>query len=258
MLEIKDLTVKAEDKEILKDFNLTINDGEIHVLMGPNGVGKSTICKVLFHHPDYEITNGTITFNGIELNQKSTTDISRLGLFLLAQNPTEIEGISNAEMLRNVLSEKTGKKVDIFEFNKKLNEVCQLIDLPKSYVHRDINFNMSGGEKKKNELLHLFMLEPTFIMLDEVDSGLDVDAMKIVGSSLKKYYDLYHPSILIVTHHRDILKYFDDYKVSILEDGHVVKTGDKNLVEKIEKNGFGIVKSTKIEANAISGEEENE
>lgn len=258
MLNINNLTVKAGEKEILKDFNLNIKDGEIHVLMGPNGVGKSTICKALFHHPDYEITKGNIIFNGTDLKDKNTTDISRLGFFLLSQNPTEIEGITNAEMLRNVLSETTGKKVDIFEFNKKLNKVCNLIDLPKPYVHRDINFNMSGGEKKKNELLHLFMLEPKFIMLDEIDSGLDVDAIKIVGSSLKKYYDLHHPSILIVTHHQDILKYFEEYMISILENGRIVETGDKTLAEEIEKHGFGHTKREKTEANAISGEEKNE
>lgn len=258
MLKIENLTVKAEDKEILKDFNLDINDGEIHVLMGPNGVGKSTICKALLHHPDYEITTGSIIYNGIDLKDKTTTDISRLGFFLLSQNPTEIEGISNAEMLRNVISEVTGKKVDIFEFNKKLNEVCNIINLPKSYVHRDINFNMSGGEKKKNELLHLFMLEPEFIMLDEIDSGLDVDAIKIVGTSLRKYYELHHPSMLIVTHHCDILKYFDNYQVHILEDGHIIRTGDKTLADEIENKGFKVAKQEKSEANVISGEEKNE
>ena len=250
MLKITNLTVSVEEKEILKDFNLEINNGEIHVLMGQNGTGKSTICKVLMHHPDYKIEEGKIVYNNEILNNLDTTSISRLGLFLLSQNPTEVEGITNAEMLRNVLSEKKGEKVDIFKFNKRLNEVCEIINLPKSFVHRDINFNMSGGEKKKNELLHLFMLEPNFIILDEIDSGLDVDALKIVGSSLKKYYDLYHPSILIVTHHAEILKYFEEYQVHVLNNGKIVKTGDKTLAKTIENSGF--------EANVIGGYEKNE
>lgn len=250
MLKINNLTVKAEDKVILDKFNLEIPDAEIHVLMGPNGTGKSTICKAIMHHPDYEITKGEIVYNNVLLNKVSTTEIAREGIFLLSQNPVEVEGITNAEMLRNVIGERTGERVDIFKFNKRLNEVCSIIDLPKPFVHRDINFNMSGGEKKKNELLHLFMLEPSFIILDEIDSGLDVDALKTVGKSLRKYYDLYKPAILIVTHHADILKYFDDYKVHILKNGSILRSGDKSLVKEIENMGF--------RADDLSGQDNNE
>lgn len=250
MLEIKDLTVTAQNKEILNKFNLNIASGEIRVLMGPNGTGKSTICKVLMHHPDYEITNGTIKYNDKYLNELTPTDIGRLGFFLLGQNPTEIEGITNAELLRSVIGEITGKKVDVFAFQKKLTEICTLVGLPKEFMHRDVNLNMSGGEKKKNELLHLFMLEPKFIILDEIDSGLDIDALKAVGELLKKYYDMYHPTILIITHHAEILKYFDDYQVSIIENGKIIKSGSKELVKLIEKHGF--------RANAIDGNNEHE
>lgn len=250
MLEIKNLEVKAEDKQILNNFNLKIDDGEIHVLMGPNGTGKSTICKVLLHHPDYEITNGEIIYHNHNLKDLTTNEISNLGIFLLNQNPIEVEGITNAELLRTAIGEKNHERVDIFKFNKRLNEVCEIINLPKNFVHRDINFNMSGGEKKKNELLHLFMLEPNFIILDEIDSGLDVDALKTVGVSLHKYYEMYKPSILIVTHHSDILKYFDEYKVHILKDGTIIKSGNKELVNQIESSGF--------EANAINGTDINE
>ena len=184
MLKIDNLTVKAADKTILENFNLEINDGEIHVLMGPNGAGKSTICKTLMHHPDYQIFKGKIEYNDQDITDYTPTLMGKLGFFLLNQNPVEIEGVTNAELIRNVLSEQKGEKIDIFEFNKKLNKVCEIINLPKEFVHRSINFNMSGGEKKKNELLHLFMLEPKFIILDEVDSGLDIDALKIVGTSL--------------------------------------------------------------------------
>lgn len=238
MLEIKDLTVVSENKEILKDFNLNIEKGEIRVLMGPNGAGKSTICKVLMHHPDYEIVKGSILFNDKVLNDLSPTDISRLGIFLLSQNPTEIEGVSNAELLRSVIGEVTGKKVDVFAFQKKLTSIVELVGLPKSFMHRSVNYNMSGGEKKKNELLHLFMLEPKFIILDEIDSGLDIDALKTVGELLKKYYDMYHPSMLIITHHADILKIFEDYKVSIMNNGTIIKNGDKSLVNKTLLEGF--------------------
>ncbi len=250
MLEIKDLTVKASDKEILNNLNLKIDDGEIRVLMGPNGTGKSTICKVLMNHPDYEITKGSIIFNDQDITNMPTNERSKLGFFLLSQSPIEIEGITNAELIRTALGEKTGEKVDIFKFNKKLNEVCEIINLPKNFVHRDVNFNMSGGEKKKNELLHLFMLEPSFIILDEIDSGLDVDALKIVGLSLRKYYEMYKPAILIVTHHAAILKYFDDYQVSVLKKGTIVKNGPKSLVSEIESKGF--------EANVINGTDKNE
>ncbi len=238
MFSIKDLTIKAQDKELIHNLNLTINDGEIHVLMGPNGTGKSTICQTIFHHPAYEIANGSITYHDHLLNDLTPTEISRLGLFLLNQNPIEIEGITNAELLRNALNEKNDTPLDIFKFNDELNEVCKIIDLPKEFVHRDINYNMSGGEKKKNELLHLFILKPSFIILDEIDSGLDVDALKTVGEALKKYYELYHPSILIVTHHNYLLDYFSSYQVHILKDGHIVQSGSKELAKQIEKTGF--------------------
>ncbi len=250
MLKITDLEVKSLDKTIIHDLNLTINDGEIHVLMGPNGTGKSTICKVLLSHPDYLVTKGDIIYNNESIKDLDTTSISRKGFFLLNQNPIEIEGITNAEMLRNALAERTNTRVDIFEFNKKLNEICNIINLPKSFVHRDINYNMSGGEKKKNELLQLFILEPKFIILDEIDSGLDVDALKTVGEALKNYYDKYKPSILIVTHHADILKYFSDYQVHVMKEGTIIENGNQNLVQKIETSGFG--------ATTINGTDLNE
>ncbi len=238
MLKINDLTVEVEDKIIINNLNLNIKEGEIHVLMGPNGTGKSTICKVLLHHPDYKITNGSIIFDNEDITNLDTASISKKGIFLLNQNPIEVEGVTNAELLRIALSEKTNTHINIFDFNKKLNEVCEIINLPKSFVHRDINFNMSGGEKKKNELLHIFMLEPKFIILDEIDSGLDIDALKIVGDSLAKYYAKYNPAILIVTHHSDILKYFDNYQVHIMKDGKIIKDGDNELVKEIETKGY--------------------
>lgn len=250
MLEITNLDVKSYDKEILKNFSLKVRNGEIHVLMGPNGVGKSTICKAIMGHPDYQITNGEIKFLDNRLNELDTTKRAQLGLFLLNQNPVEIDGITNAELLRTIIGEKRKQTVDIFKFNKKLNEICQIINLPKDFVHRSINYNMSGGEKKKNELLHLFMLEPKLIILDEIDSGLDIDALKTVGKALNTYYEKYKPSILIITHHADILKYFDQYIVHIMENGTIVKSGNKDLIKEIENDGF--------KANLISGQDNDE
>lgn len=238
MLEIKDLTVKVEDKIILKDFNLTINNKEIHALMGVNGVGKSTICKVILGDNNYEIVKGSINYKGNNLLKLSTTEIARLGIYLVNQNPIEIEGVSNSEMLRTALGEKNNTHVDIFEFNKKVKEACELLNIDKSFIHRGINAGMSGGERKKNELLHLFILEPSLIILDELDSGLDVDALKDITSALNKYLETHEASLLIITHHTSILSYLKPDKVHLLNEGKIVKTSDYLLAENIEKNGF--------------------
>jgi Fe-S cluster assembly ATP-binding protein len=238
MLKINNLEVNVSDKSILKDFNLEINDGEIHALMGPNGVGKSTICKTILGDDNYKIINGDIIYNNQKLNDMKTTDRARLGIFLLNQNPIAIEGVTNAEMLRIALSEKYDKPIDIFKFNNKLINICNKLNIPNSFIHRNINEGMSGGERKKNELLHMWMLEPSFIMLDEVDSGLDVDALKVVASSINEYYQAYKPSILIITHHKELLELIHPEFVHVLKDGKVVQTGDINLALDIEKNGF--------------------
>ena len=238
MLRINNLNVSVSDKEILNKFNLNINDGEIHALMGPNGVGKSTICKTILGDKNYQITSGDIIYNNHILNDMSTTERARLGIFLLNQNPITIEGVSNAEMLRTVLSEKNDNPVDIFKFNNKMLEICKKIDLPASFIHRNINEGMSGGERKKNELLHLWMLEPSFIILDEVDSGLDVDAIKLVANSIMEYYHEYKPSILIITHHEAILDLITPEYVHVIKDGKIVETGNIDLAKSIEKNGF--------------------
>ena len=185
MLNIKDLTVIADNKEILTNFNLSINDGEIHALMGQNGAGKSTICRAILKDPNYITKKGTIYYNDTDITNLTTTEISRLGIMMISQNPTAIEGVTNAEMLRLALSEKTQEHIDIFKFSKEARAICQKLSIPEDFLHRDINDGMSGGERKKNELLHIWMLKPSLLILDEVDSGLDVDALKIVASSIK-------------------------------------------------------------------------
>jgi len=238
MLSIKNVSVKADNKEILRDFNLDIKDGEIHALMGPNGVGKSTICRAILKDPNYELTNGEITYNKKSLNNLSTTEISRLGIMMITQSPIAIEGVTNAEMLRLALSERTGEHVDIFKFSKEAKAICEKLAIPESFLHRNINDGMSGGERKKNELLHIWMLKPSFLILDEVDSGLDVDALKIVSESLKEYHQETNCSILLITHNPKLLETLKPDYIHILKDKKIIKTGDYTLSKEIEKYGF--------------------
>ncbi len=238
MLSIKNLTVSVENKTILKNFNLEINANEIHTLMGVNGSGKSTICKVLMGDPQYKVDEGSIFYKDVDLLKMDTTERARNGIFLVNQNPIEIEGVKNSEMLRMALEAKTGKNVDIFSFSKLMNNICEKIKVDKSFIHRGINENMSGGERKKNELMHLWVLEPDLILLDEIDSGVDVDNLNTITESLKEYFDTHSCSFLIITHHTNILKKLVPNYVHILENGDIVKTGDYTLAENIENNGF--------------------
>ena len=248
MLKIENLTVSVNDKVILKNFSLNIEKGKIVTLMGPNGIGKSTICRVIMGDPTYKVESGTILYNGEDLLKMDVIERSRKGIFLLNQNPIEIEGVSNAEMLRCALEERTGNHVNFFEFNKRITEICKKLNIPASFIHRGINEGMSGGEKKKNELLHLYILEPKFIILDELDSGLDVDSLKDLATSLKEYMndDI---SILIITHHISILEYLRPHNVHIVKDGHIILSGDYNLAKRIEESGFRIDEVSESEKN---------
>ncbi len=254
MLKINKLTVFADNKEILKDFTLSIKDGETHALMGSNGAGKSTICRALLKDPNYTITEGEIIYNDHNLKDLTTTDISRLGIMMISQNPIAIEGVTNAEMLRLALSEKTGEHIDIFKFSKQAKEICTKLSIPESFLHRDINSGMSGGERKKNELLHIWMLKPSFLILDEVDSGLDVDALKLVANSLKEYQEETKCSILLITHNPKLLEILKPDYIHILADKKIIKTGDASLANEIEKYGF----KEFLDENAIERNQENE
>lgn len=238
MLNIENVTIKVDNKEILKDFSLKIADGETHVLMGQNGIGKSTICRSLLKDPNYNIVSGQISYNNHDLLSLTTTEISRLGIMMVSQNPIAIEGVSNAEMLRLALSERTNEHIDIFKFSKKAKEICQKLGIPESFLHRDINSGMSGGERKKNELLHIWMLEPSFLILDEIDSGLDVDALKTVANSLKEYQEKTNCSILLVTHNPRIIEILNPDYIHIIKEKKIIKTGDASLAKEIELNGF--------------------
>lgn len=250
MLKIEKLNVFAEEKEILNNFNLEINDGEIHAIMGPNGVGKSTICKCLLKDPNYNIKSGNIIYNDINLNKLSTTEISRQGIMMISQSPIAIEGVTNAEMLRMALSEKTGEHIDIFKFSKEAKSICEKIKLPENFLHREINNGASGGERKKTELLHIWMLKPSLLILDEVDSGLDVDALKIVANSIKEYQEETNCSILLITHNPKLLEIINPKYIHILKDKKIVKTGDISLAKEIENKGFtNILETNEVGTN---------
>ena len=240
MFKIDNLNIKIKDtdKEILKDFSLTINDGEIHAIMGPNGVGKSTLSKAIMHHPDYVINDGSITYNGKTLNDLTTDEIARLGIYLLMQDPSIIDGVSNSEALRTALKER-GSDTNLYSFITKMKKELDSLNLPKDAMHRSINKGLSGGERKKNEVLGLKVLTPSFIILDELDSGLDVDSLKVVANNINDYLkENKDTSVLIITHYSRVLDLIKPDYVHEMKDGKIIKTGDISLAKQIEKTGF--------------------
>ena len=247
MLTFRDLTVKTGDKELLKDLSFDVFDGETVCLMGPNGAGKSSLCKALMHHPSYSITKGQILYNHKDITNLTTSEIAMLGIYYINQTPVEIEGITNAEMIRTALISK-GEKVDIFAFNKQCNEVLKKLDLPKSFLHRNINEGMSGGERKKNELFGMWMLKPSFVILDEIDSGLDVDALKVVGENLRDYQRETGATLLLITHQQKLIDILKPSKIVILNQGEIVKIGDYSLAKEIEVSGFSSFTRTNEES----------
>ena len=238
MFKINNLCAMVSDKSVLNDLDLKIADGEIHVLMGKNGIGKSSLCKIIMRDNDYKVTGGNILYNGKNLLKMSTTEVAREKVMLISQNPIAIEGITNAEVLRTALREIKNENINIFEFNKSLEQACKELDLDPKFIHKEVNMGASGGERKKIELMHLALLEPQFIILDEIDSGLDVDALKVVAKFINNYHKKTKCSILIITHHPNIISYIKPNYVHILDEGKIVKTGDYHLAEEIEKEGF--------------------
>lgn len=232
---------KDNNKEILKDFSLTINDREIHAIMGPNGVGKSTLSKVIMHHSDYVIKDGTISYNGDILNDLTTDEIARKGIYLLMQDPSIIDGVSNSEALKTALGERK-IETDLYTFITNMKKELEALKLQKEVMHNSINKGLSGGEKKKNEVLGIKFLKPSFIILDELDSGLDVDSLKIVANNINNYLkDNPNTSILIITHYSRILDLIKPNFVHQMEKGKIIKTGDIKLAKEIEKVGYNRV-----------------
>ena len=238
MLEIKDLTVKVENKIVLNKFNLTINEGEVHVIMGPNGTGKSTLSKVIMRDDNYKIVSGNIDFFGNDILKLTTDEVARLGIFLAMQYPISIEGVSNADMLKTALSIRNNGNINLFKFITELEKSYDELNFDKSTIHSSINEGFSGGERKKNEIIGMKLLQPKLIILDEIDSGVDVDNLKVIADAISKYREKTNASMLIITHYPHILKYIKPDYVHIMNGGTIVKTGDANLANSILENGY--------------------
>ncbi len=238
-LEIKNLFVHAEDKDILKDFNLVINKGEVHAIMGPNGTGKSTLSKVIIGNNHYVIDKGDILVDGKSIRDLPTYERARMGIFLCFQSPVAIEGISNSEFIRTAMNSNTDKPVGLYNFIKDLESNIDNLKMDKEMMHRSLNQGFSGGERKKNEILQILMLKPKLIIFDELDSGLDVDSLKIVCDNINKYLsENPDTSVLFITHYTRILNYIKPTHVHMMNNGTIVRSGDFNLALEIEKNGY--------------------
>ncbi len=241
LLEIEDLCARVGSKEIIKNFNLTINEGEVHAVMGPNGAGKSTLSYVLTGKPGYEITSGHIRFNGKDLTKMSVEDRAREGLFLIMQYPVEIPGVPVTSFLKHAVNAQrqyhNEPELDTMEFIKMLREEAKKLGIDGEMLKRPVNVGFSGGEKKRLEALQMAVLKPRLAILDEADSGLDIDAVKVVSEGVNALLDGSR-SLLVITHYQKLLNYIEPDFVHVFADGHIVKSGGKELSEEIEMNGY--------------------
>jgi Fe-S cluster assembly ATP-binding protein len=238
LLNITGLKAGIEDKEILHGIDLSVGEGEVHVLMGPNGAGKSTLGSVIIGAPGYEITGGSIVYDGEDITGEATDKIAKKGVFLSFQNPIEIPGITLSNFIKTSMEEITGQRIKLWDFKKKLEAVMETLHMDKSYADRDLNVGFSGGEKKKAEILQLLMLRPKLAILDETDSGLDVDAVHIVSEGVREYKKQVGGALIIITHSTRILEALDVDKTHILADGRIVAEGDATLIDKVNSDGF--------------------
>ncbi len=241
LLEIEDLCASVGNKEIIKNFNLTINEGEVHAIMGPNGAGKSTLSYVLSGKPGYEITSGSIRFKNKDLSKLTTEERAREGIFLCMQYPVEIPGVPTSTFLKHAVNavrkHNNMPELDTFEFLKELKEEGAKLGVNNDMLKRPINVGFSGGEKKRLEALQMAILKPCFSILDEADSGLDIDAMKVVADSINSLRDGKR-SMLVITHYQKLLNHIVPDFVHVFADGHIVKSGDRNLAYELEKTGY--------------------
>ena len=243
MLKIENLSTSIDGKDILKNFYLNINDGEVHALMGPNGTGKSTLSKVILNNKKYQKLSGKIMFDDVDITNMSTDEIARKGIFLCNQLPCEIDGVTTADFLRTALNEK--EEVSLYQYIKKIDSAVKDLKMDENMIHRSMNKGFSGGEKKKNEILQLKVLEPKFIVLDELDSGLDVDSLKIVCENINSYLKEHeNTSVLIITHYPKILQYIKPDYVHVMVNGNIKKTGDASLALEIEEKGYDAYKNS--------------
>ncbi len=250
LLEIKNLHAKVEGKEILKGINLNINEGEVHAIMGPNGSGKSTLAQVLAGREDYEITEGEVIYNGKNLLELSPEDRAREGIFLAFQYPVEIPGVSNTNLLKTAMNEirkyRGQEALDAMEFLTLLKEKMKIVELDQSLINRSVNEGFSGGEKKKNEIFQMAVLEPQLSILDETDSGLDIDALRIVANGINKLKSDKN-AIIVVTHYQRLLNYIIPDFVHVLYKGQIIKSGGKDLALELEDKGYDWLKVDKFQ-----------
>jgi Fe-S cluster assembly ATP-binding protein len=251
VLEISNLHAVIDGKEILKGLDLSVKAGEIHAIMGPNGSGKSTLAKILAGHPSYEVTAGEVIYQGRNLFDLAADERARAGVFLAFQYPIEIPGVGNATFLRLAYNEKAKhegrEELDPLEFDDLIQEKIKIVEMDKSFINRSVNEGFSGGEKKRNEILQMAVLEPKLAVLDETDSGLDIDALRIVAGGVNK---LANPNnaIILVTHYQRLLDYIEPHFVHVLYQGRIVKSGGKELAADLEKKGYDWIKTASAAA----------
>lgn len=244
LLNVKNLYVDVEEKQILHGVDLLIGKGETHVLMGPNGTGKSTLGYALMGNPRYTIKSGEIWFQGKNITEAPVNERAKAGIFLSFQNPLEVPGVTLSSFIRNALEQKTGKRQRLYDFKKELERTMEILQMDPSYAERDLNVGFSGGEKKKAEILQLLMLKPSLAILDETDSGLDVDAVRIVSAGIEEYQKNCKGSLLIITHSTKILESLSVDHTHVMVEGKIIQTGDASLVEEINRNGFAKYEKT--------------
>ena len=237
-LVIKDLHVSAGDKQILKGIDLEVNEGEIHAIMGPNGNGKSTLLSTIMGHPAYNVTSGSIEFNGEDVLKMSVDERSRKGLFLAMQYPKEIAGVTNSDFLRAAINARLDKNISLFKFIKEMEGNISRLKMKEDLAHRFVNDGFSGGEKKRNEILQMMMLHPKIAMLDEIDSGLDVDAIKLVSDAILQLKEESNLGLLIVSHYERFFTLIKPTHSHVIVDGRIVVEGDDELVYKIDSDGY--------------------
>ena len=238
LLNVKNLYVDVEEKQILHGVDLSIGKGETHVLMGPNGTGKSTLGYALMGNPRYTIKSGEIWFQGKNITEAPVNERAKAGIFLSFQNPLEVPGVTLSSFIRNALEQKTGKRQRLYDFKKELERTMEILQMDPSYAERDLNVGFSGGEKKKAEILQMLMLEPKLAILDETDSGLDVDAVRTVSRGIQLYKEQCKGSLLIITHSTRILESLHVDVTHVMDEGKIVKNGDASLVDEINEKGF--------------------
>ena len=241
LLKVENLHVSVGDKEILHGVDLTVGRDEIHVLMGPNGTGKSTLGYAVTGNPAYSVTEGRILFDGEDITDMPVNERAKSGIFLSFQNPLEVPGVTLSAFIRSALEQKSGSRLRLWDFKKKLAETMKLLQMDASYAERDLNVGFSGGEKKKAEILQMLMLEPKLAILDETDSGLDVDAVRTVSEGVRLYRERVHGSLLIITHSTRILEALHVDAAHVMENGVIVKNGGAELVDAINESGFAAV-----------------